>query len=423
MTRLQGGSQLAPDSSPSTGLNEDLLRADFPILERKVRGNRLVYLDNAASTQKPQQVIDAISGYYSHSHSNVHRGVHTLSQEATDLFEGGREKVRKFIGARDTREIIFVRGTTEAINLVAHSFARPILSSGDEIALSGMEHHSNIVPWQLLREETGARLAVAPITDEGEIDIQALKEILARKPKILAVNHVSNALGTVNPIGEIVEAAHSEGVPVLVDGAQATPHLPVDMQELGCDFYAFSGHKMFGPTGIGVLYGRLDVLETLRPYQGGGDMILSVSFEKTTFNELPYRLEAGTPNVAGVVGLGAAADYLTGIGMDRIQRHDEALCSYAVERLGAIAGLRIIGTPRQRAGVVSFVLDGVHPHDIGTILDQKGIAVRTGHHCAQPLMDRFGVPATARASFSFYNTLQEVDALCDGLQDVAQYFN
>jgi cysteine desulfurase/selenocysteine lyase len=423
MTRLGSTPPSAQSANPSAGLNIDFIRSEFPVLARKIRGKQLVYLDNAASTQKPQQVIDAISNYYSQSHSNVHRGVHTLSQEATDLYEGARGRVGKFIGAQDTREIIFVRGATEAINLVAHSFVRPLLKPGDEIAISGLEHHSNIVPWQLLCEEKGSKLAVIPVTDNGEIDTQEMKKILARRPRILAINHVSNALGTVNPLREIVTAAHSEGVPVMVDGAQAMPHLAVDMQQLGCDFYCFSGHKMFGPTGIGVLYGRLDMLESLVPYQGGGDMILSVSFEGTIFNELPYRLEAGTPNIAGVVGLGAAVDYLTGIQMAEIQDYEDTLCSYALERIDAIPEVRIIGKARHRAGVVSFLVGDVHPHDVGTILDQKGIAVRAGHHCAQPVMERFGVPATVRASFAFYNTRQEVDTLCEALEDVTQYFN
>ena len=412
MTRLGSTDPSAQRANPSSaGLNIDLIRSEFPVLARKVRGEQLVYLDNAASTQKPQQVIDAISDYYSQSHSNVNRGVHTLSQEATDLYEDARERIGQFIGAQDTREIIFVRGTTEAINLVAHSFVRPLLKPGDEIA------------WQLLCEEKGSQLAVIPVTDNGEIDAQEMKKILARRPRVLAINHVSNALGTLNPLREIVTAAHSEGVPVVVDGAQAMPHLAVDMQELGCDFYCFSGHKMFGPTGIGVLYGRLDTLESLVPYQGGGDMILSVSFEGTTFNELPYRLEAGTPNVAGVVGLGAAVDYLTGIQMAEIQDYEETLCSYALERIDAIPEVKIIGKARRRAGVISFTVGSIHPHDVGTILDQKGIAVRTGHHCAQPVMERFGVPATVRASFAFYNTRQEVDTLCEALEDVTRYFN
>ncbi len=417
-TSLQGGRQ-----ETRTGrFNVEDIRADFPILARKVRGNPLVYLDNAASSQKPRQMIQALEDYYRSSNANVHRGVHTLSQEATDLYEGAREKIRAFINAERVEEIVFVRSTTEAINLVAHSYVRDLLEPGDEIAVSGMEHHSNIVPWQLICQERSASLAVIPITDEGEIALQEVDRILKRRPKILALAHVSNSLGTVNPVKKIVEMARARGVGVCIDGAQAAPHLPVDVQDIDCDFYCFSGHKAFGPTGIGVLYGRFEVLEKLSPYQGGGEMILSVTFEESTYNHLPFRLEAGTPNIAGAVGLGAAVDYLNRVGLPALGAYEDALLEYATDRVADIEGLRIIGTASSKVGVLSFVMDNVHPHDIGTILDQRGIAIRTGHHCAQPVMDRFQVPATARASFAFYNTREEIDALCAALHEVGRVF-
>lgn len=398
------------------------IREDFPILGREIRGQPLIYLDSAASSQKPRQVIEALGEYYQTCNANVHRGVHTLSQEATDLYEGAREKIRAFVNAEKVEEIVFVRGTTEALNLVAHSYVRDLLEPGDEIAVSGMEHHSNIVPWQLICQKRSARLAVIPITDEGEIDLRELDKVLKRRPKILTLAHVSNALGTVNPVKQIVKMAKARGVTVCIDGAQGAPHLPVDVQELGCDFYCFSGHKAFGPTGIGILYGRFEVLNKLSPYQGGGEMILSVTFEKSTYNHLPFRLEAGTPNIAGAIGLGSAVDYLNQLGLPALGAYEDALLDYATGRLLEIEGLKIIGTASSKVGVMSFVMDNVHPHDIGTILDQRGIAIRTGHHCAQPVMDRFQVPATARASIAFYNTREEIDELCTALQEVGRVF-
>jgi cysteine desulfurase/selenocysteine lyase len=391
------------------------IRRDFPVLERMVRGRPLSYLDNAASSQRPHAVIDAMSSYYETSHANVHRGVHTLSQEATDLFEGAREKVRRFINARSSREIIFVRGTTEAINLVAQSYGRPRFGPGDEILVSWLEHHANIVPWQMLCEQTGATLKVAPITRTGEVDFDAFAALLSPRTKLVALAHVSNALGTVIPVQRFIAAARAQGVPVLLDGAQAVPHLKVDMQALDCDFYAFSGHKMCGPTGIGVLYGREALLNAMPPWQGGGDMILAVSFDKTVYNVLPYKFEAGTPDIAGAIGLGAAIDYLETLGMDRIAAAEHELLVYANEKLAAIPGLHFVGTAPEKAAVVSFTIDKVHPHDLGTILDHEGVAIRTGHHCAMPVMEFFGLPATARASFAFYNTRAEIDRLVDAL--------
>jgi len=409
------------EQHPHTFDVEDV-RADFPILRRVIRGNPLVYLDNAASSQKPRQVIEALSSYYQTSHANVHRGVHTLSQEATDLYEGAREKVRAFLNAERAEEVVFVRSTTEAVNMVAHSYVKALLQPGDEVALTGLEHHSNIVPWQLVCQERSARLAVAPINDRGEVDLDELAKILHRRPRILAIAHASNALGTLNPVKEIVRLAGEHGVGVLIDGAQGAPHVAVDVRDLGCDFYCFSGHKTFGPTGIGVLYGRMDVLEKLAPYQGGGEMILSVSFEESTFNHLPFRLEAGTPNIAGAIGLGAALDYLNRLGFPAIRAYEEDLLDYATASVESVEGVRIVGTAASKVGVVSFTMDNVHPHDIGTILDQRGIAIRTGHHCAQPVMDRFEIPATARASLAFYNTREEIDALAAGLREVSQVF-
>jgi cysteine desulfurase/selenocysteine lyase len=399
----------------STALDVASIRRDFPVLERTVYGLPLSYLDNAASSQRPRAVIDAMSRYYETSHANVHRGVHTLSQEATDLFEGAREKVRRFINAKSTTEIIFVRGTTEAINLVAQSYGRPTLGPGDEILISWLEHHANIVPWQMLCQQTGATLKVAPITQSGEVDFDAFVALLSPRTKLVALAHVSNALGTVIPVHRFIAAARARGVPVLLDGAQAVPHMTVDVQALDCDFYAFSGHKMCGPTGIGVLYGRESLLNTMPPWQGGGDMILAVSFEKTVYNGLPYKFEAGTPDIAGAIGLGAAIDYLETLGMERIAAAEQALLVYANEQLATVPGLRFIGTAPEKAAVVSFTIDRVHPHDLGTILDHEGVAIRTGHHCAMPVMDFFGLPATARASFAFYNTRAEIDRLVAAL--------
>ncbi len=387
------------------------IRNDFPILDRKIFGKPLVYLDNGASTQRPVQVINAVKDLYEHNYSNVHRGVHTLSQESTNLYDDARVAVRGFINAACVHEVIFTKGTTDAINLVAQSYARPRLKKGDEILITHMEHHSNIVPWQMVCEQTGAELKVVPISDKGELDMDRFAELLSEKTKLVSVVHVSNALGTVNPVKEIVDASHAIGVPVLVDGAQAVSHIPVDVQKLDADFYAFSGHKIYGPTGVGVLYGKEKLLNEMPPYQGGGDMILSVSFEKTEYNALPYKFEAGTPNIAGVVGLGAAINYVQKIGLGTIAAHEHGLLVYATSKLQEIDGLRIIGEADQKAGLISFVLDAVHPHDIGTMLDAEGVALRAGHHCAQPVMDRYKVPATARASFAMYNTFSEIDVL------------
>lgn len=398
------------------------IRTDFPILKETVRGKPLVYLDNAASTQKPQIVIDALRDYYEGDNANVHRGVHMLSERATRAYEGAREKVRKFLGASETREIIFVRGTTEGINLVAHSFGRQFLKPGDEIVISTMEHHSNIVPWQMACEAHGAILRVAPINDQGEILLEEYEKLLNDKTRLVAMTHVSNTLGTVNPVRSIIELAHRRNIPVLLDGAQAVPHIVVDVQELDCDFYVFSGHKLYGPTGIGVLYGKAKWLEQMPPFQGGGDMIRRVTFEKTTYNDLPYKFEAGTPNIAGTIALGTAIDYLDSVGREAIAEHELDLLHYANEQLRDMKGLTLIGTARERTGAFSFLLEGIHPHDIGTILDQEGIAIRTGHHCTQPLMDRFKIPATARAALAFYNTREEIDALIRGLEKVKKFF-
>ena len=391
------------------------IRRDFPVLSTSVHGKPLCYLDNAASSQRPQCVIDAVSNYYETTHANVHRGVHLLSQQATDLFEGAREKLRLFVNARSTREVIFVRGATEAINLVAQSYARPRLQKGDEILISWLEHHANIVPWQMVCEQTGAQLRVIPMTRAGEVDFAAFKELLTDRTRLLALTHVSNALGTIVPVQQFIAEARKRGVPVLLDGAQAAPHLAVDVQALDCDFYCFSGHKMCGPTGIGVLYGRESLLAAMSPWQGGGDMILAVSFERTIYNDLPYKFEAGTPHIAGAIGLGAAVDYLQGIGLDRIADLEHDLLEYANARLAAVPGLEIVGTAPRKAAVVSFTMQGIHPHDLGTILDSEGVAIRTGHHCAMPVMEFYGVPATARASFAFYNTRAEIDSLVDAL--------
>jgi cysteine desulfurase/selenocysteine lyase len=398
------------------------VRSDFPALAQNIHGKPLVYLDNAATSQKPRVVIDAISDYYAHNNANVHRGVHTLSVHATELYEGAREKVRALINAADLAEIIFVRGTTEAINLVANSFGAAKVQRGDEVVISAMEHHSNIVPWQLLCQRAGARLRVIPMDYAGELVMDEYRGLLNERTRIVAVAHVSNSLGTVNPLNEIIGLAHERGVPVLVDGAQALPHFRVDVRALDADFYAFSGHKMFGPTGAGVLYGKRALLEPLPPYQGGGDMIASVSFEKTTFNVLPHRFEAGTPDIAAIVGLGAAIDYLNGLGWDAIGAWERELVAYAAEQISLVPGVRLIGTPAHRAGVVAFTIDGVHPHDAGMILDNEGIAIRAGHHCTQPVMDFFGVPATNRASFAFYNNRDDVDRLVAGLARVKDVF-
>lgn len=399
----------------ATNVDVEIIRRDFPILAQQIRGKPLAYLDNAASSQRPRQVIDAISRYYEHDHANVHRGVHTLSQRATDAFEGARERVRQFINAASTHEIVFTRGTTEAVNLVAQSYGRTNLKQGDEILITGLEHHANIVPWQLLREQTGAVLKVVPIDQRGDVELNRFYELLSDRTKMLAISHVSNALGTVVPVEPMIAAAKARGIPVLLDGAQAVPHQAVDVRALDCDFYCFSAHKMVGPTGMGVLYGRESLLNAMPPWQGGGDMILAVSFDRTVFNQLPWKFEAGTPHIAGAVGLAAAIDYLTHVGMDRIAAYEHQLLRYATEQLLHIPGLRIIGTAQNKAAVVSFVLEGVHPHDIGTILDTEGVAIRTGHHCAMPVMDFFNVPATARASFAFYNTFAEIDQLVAAL--------
>jgi cysteine desulfurase / selenocysteine lyase len=415
MTR---GSIAAELSLGGEGFEVERIRADFPALHQQVYGKPLVYLDNAATTQKPYQVIEALDHYYRWDNANIHRAVHQLSERATRNYEAARNKAQRFINAAQREEVVFVRGTTEAINLVAQSFARPRLQAGDEILISYMEHHSNIVPWQIVCEQAGARLRVAPINEAGELILEEYEKLLSPRTRLVAVAHASNALGTINPISKMIELAHGRGIPVLLDGAQAVPHLPVNVQQLDCDFYAFSGHKMVGPTGIGVLYGKQEWLEAMPPYQGGGDMIRSVSFEKTLYNELPYKFEAGTPAIAEVIGLGAAIDYLETVGMDNVAAYERELLAYATQILAQIPGVRLIGTAREKVGVLSFVLEEIHPHDMGTILDREGIAIRTGHHCAQPVMDRFGVPATARASFAFYNTRAEVDALAVGIEGI-----
>jgi cysteine desulfurase/selenocysteine lyase len=409
-------------STIQAGFDVEKVRGDFPVLKQKVHGKPLVYLDNAATSQKPLAVIEAIRKFYEVDCANIHRGVHELSQRSTAAYEQTRVKVKQFLNARTKNELIFVRGTTEGINLVASSWGRKCVKSGDEIVVSGMEHHSNIVPWQILCEEKGAKLRVIPIDDRGELLMEEYEKLLGPRTRMVAVAHVSNALGTVNPVREIVEMAHKAGALALIDGAQAAPHMKVDVQALDADFYAFSGHKLFGPTGVGVLYGKSKLLNAMPPYQGGGDMIRTVTFEKTTYNDLPYKFEAGTPNIAGGIGLGAAVDYVNRIGLDKIGAYEHELLAYGTEALSQIGGLRLIGTARQKAAVLSFVMEGIHPHDIGTVLDRMGIAVRTGHHCAQPVMDRFGVPATTRASLAFYNTTAEIDALAAGLTKVKEMF-
>ena len=399
------------------------LREEFPILKQKVHGKPLVYLDNASTSQKPQAVIDTLNRYYTTENSNIHRGVHYLSEQATHHYECARGKVRSLLNAAADREIIFVRGTTEAINLVAQSYGRDNVAEGDEIIISAMEHHSNIVPWQILCQERGARLKVIPINDDGELLVDEFEKLLGPRTRLVSVVHLSNSLGTINPVEQIVEMAHAQGVPVLVDGAQSAPHMPIDVRKMGCDFFAFSGHKLFGPTGIGALYGRAELLESMSPYQGGGDMIKSVTFEKTTYNSLPYKFEAGTPNIGGAIGLGTAVDYVTEVGLDRIAAYEQEVLEYGTECLSRIGGLKLIGTARDKAGILSFVLDGIHPHDIGTVLDSEGIAIRAGHHCTQPVMARFGIPATARASLAFYNTKEEIDALVRGIDKAIEVFS
>jgi cysteine desulfurase / selenocysteine lyase len=404
-------------------LDVESIRRDFPILGRKVHGKPLVYLDNAATTQKPVAVLDAERDVYTRYYSNVHRGVHTLSMESTEAYEAARVKAQRFINARESREVIFVRGTTEAINLVAQTFGRSRVGEGDEVLISALEHHSNIVPWQMLCEQMKARLVVAPINQAGEIILPELEKRLSPRTRLVAVAHVSNALGTVNPADRIIQLAHARGIPVLLDGAQAVPHRAVDVEALDCDFYAFSGHKIYGPGGVGILYGKSEHLESMPPYQGGGDMISSVTFEKTTYNVIPYKFEAGTPNIAGAIGLASAFDYVERLGLDAIEAAERELLIYMTGALASVPGIRIIGTAPDKAAVISFVLDGIHPHDVGTVLDEEGIAVRTGHHCAQPVMDFYGVPATVRASLSFYNTREEIDALVDGLGRVIDLFS
>jgi cysteine desulfurase/selenocysteine lyase len=409
-------------STIQAGFDVEKVREDFPVLKQKVHGKPLVYLDNAATSQKPLAVIEAIRKFYEVDCANIHRGVHELSQRSTAAYEQTRIKVKQFLNARTKNELIFVRGATEGINLVASSWGRKCVKAGDEIVISAMEHHSNIVPWQILCEEKGAKLRVIPIDDRGELLMEEYEKLLGPRTRIMAVAHVSNALGTVNPVREMIELAHKAGAVALIDGAQAVPHMKVDVQALDADFYAFSGHKLFGPTGTGVLYGKTKLLNAMPPYQGGGDMIRTVTFEKTTYNDLPYKFEAGTPNIAGGIGLGAAIDYVNRIGLDKIGAYEHELLVYGTEALTDIPGLRLIGTARQKAAVLSFVMEGIHPHDIGTVLDRMGIAVRTGHHCAQPVMDRFGIPATTRASLAFYNTTAEIDALAAGLRKVKEMF-
>jgi cysteine desulfurase/selenocysteine lyase len=406
----------------ASGLDIERIRADFPILRQQAHGHPLVYLDNAATSQKPKCVIDAIVRYYERDNANIHRGVHYLSQQATEEFEAARKAVQLFLHAARPSEIIFLRGATEAINLVAQTYGRVHVGAGDEVLITAMEHHSNIVPWQMLCQEKGAKLQVAPINDSGELILEEFERLLTPRTKMVAVGHVSNALGTINPIAAIIKMAHAKNIPVLVDGAQAVPHIPVNVKELDCDFYVFSSHKLYGPTGVGILYGKQALLEAMPPYQGGGDMISSVTFEKTTYNKVPHKFEAGTPDMSGAVGLRAAIEYLNNLGLENIAAHEHELLDYATQKVSAIPGVRIVGTAKEKAGVLSFVIEGVHPHDIGTILDQEGIAIRTGHHCAQPVMERFGIDATARASFAVYNTKEEVDALVQGIKKVEEVF-
>jgi cysteine desulfurase/selenocysteine lyase len=412
----------AQQSGGLTDSDVERIRGDFPILSRRIRGKSLVYLDNAATSQKPQAVIDAVTRFYSAENANIHRGVHYLSERATEAYDTVRDRVARFINARSSREVIFTRGTTEGINLVAQTYGRTNVRAGDDIVITAMEHHSNIVPWQLLCEQNGATLQAARFNDAGELDLDSFERLLTNRTRMVAVVHVSNALGTINPVKRLVALAHSRGIPVLIDGAQAVPHLTVDVQDLDCDFLVFSGHKVYGPTGVGVLYGRQALLEEMPPYQGGGDMIATVTLQGSTWAPLPAKFEAGTPMIAEVMGLGCALDYVDGVGLERISARESDLLSHATDRLSAIPGLRLVGTARDKAAVLGFVLDGVHPHDIGTILDDAGIAIRAGHHCAQPVMEHYGVPATARASFAFYNTHAEVDVLGDAIVTVKKMF-
>ncbi|MFW5968544.1 MAG: cysteine desulfurase [Persicimonas sp.] len=422
LDELQSAAEPKATQPDRSSMKWSEIRSEFPVLNQTVEGHRLAYLDNAASSQMPQTVIDRLTRYQSAEHANVHRGVHSLSQKATDAFEEAREAVRRFLGAGETAECIFTRGTTEAINLVMHGWGRKFVSEGDEIIISALEHHANIVPWQMLRDETGAKLRVLPMSDEGELLLEELPTLLNERTKLVAVSHVSNALGTVNPVEKIIEAAHARDIPVLVDGAQAVPHMDVDVQTLDADFYVFSAHKMCGPTGIGVLYGKRALLEEMNPFMGGGDMIRSVSFEETTYAPIPHKFEAGTPSILSVVGLGAAIEYLESIGMNRIAGREHELLAYGTERLEELDGVRIIGTASNKASVLSFEVEGVHPHDVGTILDTEGVAIRAGHHCAQPVMDRLGVPATARASLAFYNDESDIDQLVGALETVRDIF-
>ena len=412
----------SPAEAPAPALDVERIREDFPILQRLVREHRLVYLDSAATTQKPRAVLDALARYYAHGNANIHRGVYVLSEEATAAYDAARVKVQRFLNAAASREIIFTRNTTESINLVAQSFGRRNIGPGDEIVITHMEHHSNIVPWQLLCEQVGAQLRVAPIDDTGTLQLDELERLIGPRTRLVSVVHLSNSLGTINPVGDIVAMARARGIPVLIDGSQAVYHMPVDVQALGCDFYVCTGHKLYGPTGIGVLYGREALLEQMPPYQGGGDMIRSVTFEKTTYADLPHKFEAGTPHIAGAVGLGAAVDYIQSIGFEALQEHESDLLAYGTAALAEVKGLRIIGTAASKASILAFVMKGAHPHDVGTIVDTEGVALRTGHHCTQPVMDRFGVPATARASVAMYNTREELDALVRALQRVREVF-
>ena len=407
----------------SSGFDAEKVRADFPVLQQQVNGKPLVYLDNGATSQKPQAVIDELVRYYTTENANVHRGVHTLSQYATEDYEGARAKVKRLLNAADDHEIVFTRGTTDSINTVAQSYARHNLSAGDEVIVSNMEHHSNIVPWQMLREEKGVVLKVVPIDESGELLMDEYEAMLSPRTKLVSITHVSNALGTILPVEQIISMAHAQGVPVMLDGAQAVPHMAVDVQQLDCDFYVFSGHKIFGPTGIGILYGKAELLERMPPVQGGGDMIKSVTFERTIYNDLPYKFEAGTPNIAGAIGLGAAIDYVQSVGFDSFATHEEELLDYGTKALEQIGGLRIVGTSPRKAGILSFVMEDIHPHDIGTILDAEGVAVRTGHHCAQPVMQRFQIPATVRASMAMYNTKEDIDALVRAIDRVIEVFS
>ena len=407
----------------SSGFDAERVRADFPVLQQQVNGRPLVYLDNGATSQKPQAVIDELVRYYSTENANVHRGVHTLSQYATEDYEGARAKVKRLLNAADDHEIVFTRGTTDSLNIVAQSFGKQSLGPGDEVIVSNMEHHSNIVPWQMLREEKGIVLRVVPIDDSGELLMDEYERMLSPRTKLVSITHVSNALGTILPVEQIIGMAHAQGVPVMLDGAQAVPHMAVDMQKLDCDFYVFSGHKIFGPTGIGVLYGKAELLEAMPPVQGGGDMIKSVTFERTIYNDLPYKFEAGTPNIAGAIGLGAAIDYVQSVGFESFAAHEDELLDYGTKALEQIGGLRIIGTSPRKAGILSFVMEDIHPHDIGTILDAEGVAVRTGHHCAQPVMQRFQIPATVRASLAMYNTKEDIDALIRAIDRVIEVFS